>query len=71
MSHREIDYNKLDKEVLMELGLEDEVAGVKFQKIGGKKRKFDDGTFATKTGKKKEKVQRGGKDELEIPEDEE
>ena len=68
MGRNEVDYNKLDKDELMELELEGKIENTKFQKIG-KKRRFDDGTFATKTGKKKEKVQRGGKDEIEIQED--
>jgi len=65
-----VNLNSLDIEELRELELDGKIENTRFQKIG-KRKKFDDGTSATKTGRKKEKVQRGGKDEiLEIDDDE-
>ena len=63
---KNINYNNLDVDLIEELELEGVLEAPKFQPLK-KKRRFDDGTSSTKTGRKKEKVQRGGKDEL--PED--
>lgn len=68
MSRNTVDYNKLDAETIREMELDGEIEPIKVEKLNHKKR-FDDGTSATKTGRKKEKVQRGGKDE--IPEEKE
>jgi hypothetical protein len=65
-----VNLNSLDIEELRELELDGKIENEKFQKIG-KKRRFDDGTSATKTGRKKEKVQRGGKDEILETDDDE
>jgi len=63
MSRDIVDYKNLDVDTIRELELDGDIEPPKFQKIG-KKRRFDDGTVPTKTGRKKEKIQRGGKDEL-------
>lgn len=55
---RHIDYSKIDIEQLNDEDFENEGG---FQKIGKKKR-FDDGTTPTKTGRKKQTVQRGKDD---------
>jgi hypothetical protein len=57
---RHVDYSKLD---IDQITSEDFEGDGGFEKIGKKKR-FDDGTVPTKTGRKKQKVQRGGKDDL-------
>jgi hypothetical protein len=65
-----VNLNSLDIEELRELELDGKIENEKFQKIV-KRKKFDDGTSATKTGRKKEKVQRGGKDEILETDDDE
>lgn len=60
---RNINYNNFDASSIEELELDGAIDVCKFQPRKKKKR-FDDGTASTKTGRKKEKVQRGGKDEL-------
>lgn len=70
MGRHDVDYNKLDKDVLMEMELEDELDTFTFIRIK-KRKKFDDGTSSTKTGRKKHTVQRGGKDIIEEEKDEE
>ena len=63
MSRNNVDYSRLDIDTIREMELDGKIENTKFQKVG-KKRRFDDGTPATKTGRKKQKVQRGGKDEI-------
>ena len=61
---REVDYNKIDVEALREMELDGQIEPERFQKTT-KKRVFDDMTSVTKTGRgKKNKIKRGGKDEL-------
>jgi hypothetical protein len=70
MSRDSVDYRNLDIDTIRDLELDGAIEPPKFQKMN-KKRKFDDGTVPTKTGRKKEKVQRGGKDELPEESDDE
>ena len=70
MSRNNVDYNNLDLDSIRDMELEDELNTFPFVPIK-KRKKFDDGTSSTKTGRKKHTVQRGGKDIIETEENEE